>query len=300
MEGRRHQPLPLGASDGLPYSKGLMARRLLLAGMPPTTAYELARRLERDLDAAQPAGVELARVEELARELLDGAAGEEVAARLRRQDALERLPVPIVLMLGGATGTGKSTVATDAAYRLGITRVSATDFIRETIRAFFPPPAMPAVHCSSFEVGGSREEIEAGFLEQTRLVLPGIEAAIGRALREGWSIVVEGVHLVPGMVPSSIEGALVVHAVLQVASVELHRERFSDRESLTGGLRAMDKYLDSLGAIRLVQDCIVSRAERHGVAVIESSQLERAADALLDLVFAASEQLQAELVKASG
>lgn len=203
MEGRRHQPLPLGASDGLPYSKGLMARRLLLAGMPAAIAYELARRLERELAAVQPGSVELARVEQLARELLGGAEGDAVAARLRRQEALEHLHMPIVLLLGGATGSGKSTVATDVAYRLGITRVNATDFIRETIRAFFPPPAMPAVHCSSFEMGASPAEIEAGFLEQTRLVLPGIEAAIGRALREGWSIVIEGVHLVPGMLPAA-------------------------------------------------------------------------------------------------
>ena len=39
-----------------------------------------------------------------------------------------------------------------------------------------------------------------GFLDQTRNVLVGVQAALDRALHEGWSMVIEGVHLVPGMV----------------------------------------------------------------------------------------------------
>ena len=48
---------------------------------------------------------------------------------------LKQLDVPLVILIGGATGTGKSTVATEIAYRLGITRATSTDFIRQTIRA---------------------------------------------------------------------------------------------------------------------------------------------------------------------
>ena len=66
-------------------------------------------------------------------------------------------------------------------------------------------------------------------------MLVGVEAAIERALHEGWSMVIEGVHLVPGLVPAEIEGALLVHAVLRVADADEHRARFAVRDSLTGG-----------------------------------------------------------------
>ena len=49
MTQPRHAfPLPLG-DDGLPYSKGLMARALITVGVTADRAYELARRLEVDL-----------------------------------------------------------------------------------------------------------------------------------------------------------------------------------------------------------------------------------------------------------
>ena len=65
-ERRRADPLPLGG-DGLPYSKGLMARALMAAGVSAERAYELARRVEQDLVARGEAQVDLDRLEELAR-----------------------------------------------------------------------------------------------------------------------------------------------------------------------------------------------------------------------------------------
>jgi 2-phosphoglycerate kinase len=190
------------------------------------------------------------------------------------------LDPPIVLLVGGATGTGKSSVATEMAHELGITRVTSTDFIRETMRAFFSPRSMPSVHHSSFD----GEPVVEAFLDQTRKVVVGVEAAIERAMTEGWSMVLEGVHLVPGYVPATIEGAVVVHIVLAVDDEDVHRTHFHVRDSFTGGTRAMDKYLDRFVDIRRVQDVIVDQARSHGVPVVESSDPERALTEALGLV----------------
>jgi 2-phosphoglycerate kinase len=193
------------------------------------------------------------------------------------------LDQPVILLVGGATGTGKSTVATEAAHRLGITRFTSTDFIRQTIRAYFPQSEMPSVHLSSFEAGG-----EEGFLEQTRRVLVGVEASIDRAMTEGWSMVIEGVHLVPGMVPTEIDGALLVHAVLRVEDVDEHRSHFSVRDASSGGVRPLEKYLAGMDEIRRLQELIVERAQRFDVPAIESTSTEEATAALVDLVLGRS------------
>jgi 2-phosphoglycerate kinase len=279
MQPHYRDPLPLGDPSGLPYSKGMMARALLAAGVSVDSAYELATRLELDLIATGAPAVELERFEGVAAELLGEVEGARVVARMRGLATLRGLDRPILLLVGGATGTGKSTVATEAAHRLGITRVTSTDFIRQTIRAYFPPPALPVVHVSSFETGDAE-----GFLEQSRSVLIGVEASILRALNEGWSMAIEGVHLVPGLVPTEVEGALLVHAVLRVESVEEHAAHFVIRDSSTGGERPLEKYLDGLDEIRALQDVIIERAVAHGVPVIESSSIGHATTALLDLV----------------
>jgi 2-phosphoglycerate kinase len=298
MSHPRHaEPLPLGAPDQ-PYSKGLMARALVAVGVPFGRAYELARRIDQDLIDRSEQSVELERVEELAVEVLGEAEGSESVRRLRRFRELQELDLPLIVLVGGTTGTGKSTVATEAAYRLGITRVTSTDFVRQTMRAFFSKEFMPSIHFSSFEAAAGLREPEqaedpviAGFLEQTRNVLVGVQASIERALEEGWSMVLEGVHLVPGMLPR-IEGALVVQCVLAIDDEEEHSTHFMIRDAGLDGLRPHTKYIDRLDDIRRIQDHIVRRAKRHRVPVVPNIDIRTAIDAVLELVLASAEQVQ--------
>src|SRR5258705_4196269 len=179
--------------------------------------------------------------------------GAQVIRRLRLFGRLDDLDLPVVLLIGGATGTGKSTVATEIAYRLGITRVTSTDFIRQTMRAFFSHEFMPAIHYSSFEAGDvvplADDPLIAGFLEQSRNVLVGVRASIERALQEGWSMVLEGVHLVPGLLPAVQDGALVSACVLNIRDEAAHAQHFFSREG-DGAERPMAKYLDRFDEIR--------------------------------------------------
>jgi 2-phosphoglycerate kinase len=297
---RRHRrPLPLGGEDGLPFSKGLMARALMGAGISPDRAYEVALAAEREIADSGRESISLERLEELAQRALGEVDGRSAMRRLRRFQDLYELDLPIILLIGGATGTGKSTVATDVAYRLGITRVTSTDFVRQTMRAFFSREFMPAIHHSSFEAGraiaeddaDSSEAVLDGFLEQTRDVLVGVTAAIDRALQEGWSMVLEGVHLVPGMLPP-IENALVVQCVLAINDTEAHASHFWIRDTDSEGVRPYEKYLDSFDDIRLVQAYILGRARKHEVTVIENGSIDDAIGEVMELVLSAAEPLE--------
>ncbi len=204
--------------------------------------------------------------------------------------------MPIVLLLGGATGTGKSTIATEAAYRLGITRVTSTDFIRQTMRAFFSRDFMPSVHYSSFEArvgdaGHAGADGCQGFLDQTRNVLVGVQAALDRALHEGWSMVIEGVHLVPGMIPP-IEGPVVVQCVVAIGDEDEHLDHFQIRDAATGGLRPLDKYVQHFADIRALQDYIVERARRNDVPVVDRPTVESAVGEVIGLVLDATERVE--------
>jgi 2-phosphoglycerate kinase len=287
---RHADPLPLGGGDGLPYSKGLMARALMAVGVPADRAYELALRVQADLSARGAESVDIDRLEELAHEVLGENEAAQATRRLRRHASLRELDLPIILLIGGATGTGKSTVATEVAYRLGITRVTSTDFVRQTMRAFLSRKFMPSIHYSSFEVpgeGGLGGAVE-GFVEQTRNVLVGVRALIERALQEGWSLVLEGVHLVPGMLPP-VEGAMVVHCVLAIENEQLHESHFWVRDATSDGLRPVQKYVDALGDIRIVQDFILQQARSSGVPIVENGSIELSIGTVMELVLSSAE-----------
>jgi 2-phosphoglycerate kinase len=277
-------PLPLGGEHGLPYSRGLMARALMAVGVPPDRAYALARRVGDDLGRRGSETVELDRLEALAVESLGEEEGSEAVRQLRRYQELRELDLPVVILVGGATGTGKSTVATEIAYRLGITRVTSTDFVRQTMRAFFSSEFMPAIHHSSFE----GEPLIASFEEQARDVLVGVRASVERALQEGWSMVLEGVHLVPGLVPLELQGAIVSSCILKISDETAHAQHFFTREA--GADRPMGKYLDRFDSIRRLQDYLVRRADANGTPVVENETADLATRAVAELVLSAAER----------
>jgi len=295
---RRIMPLPLGGEHGLPYSRGLMARALMAVGVPADRAYALARRAGDDLAANGSTVLDFDRLAVLAGEILGEEEGSAAMHRLRRYQELRELDVPIVILVGGATGTGKSTVATEIAYRLGITRVTSTDFVRQTMRAFFSDEFMPAIHYSSFEAGDAFPDADdplvTGFLEQSRDVLVGVVASIERALQEGWSMVLEGVHLVPGMLPAQLPDALVVPCMLSIEDETAHAQHFFARDA--GSQRPTAKYLDRFAEIRRLQDYLVGRAEREGVPVIENESADEATAAVAELVLSAAERMRERVV----
>ena len=120
-------------------------------------------------------------------------------------------------------------------------------------------------------------------------MLSACAALIERALQEGWSLVLEGVHLVPGMLPP-VEGALVVHCVLAIEDEQLHESHFWVRDASSDGLRPVQKYLDALGDIRVVQDFIVDQARSAGVPVVENGSIELSIGTVMELVLSSAER----------
>jgi 2-phosphoglycerate kinase len=208
-----------------------------------------------------------------------------------RLEALRRLEIPLLVLIGGATGTGKSTVATEVAHRLGITRVTSTDVVRQTMRAFFSREFMPSIHYSSFEAGpaatvSAPDEADRnlrGFLEQTRNVLVGVRAVLGRAVEEGYSLALEGVHIVPGLM-QPLDGALFCEVLLAIEDEDEHASHFWTRDAASEGLRPFEKYLRALPEIRRIQDYLVEQAEKTRVPVIENTDMEETVDRVIGLV----------------
>jgi 2-phosphoglycerate kinase len=261
---------------GLPYSKGLMAQSLSATGMSPERAFDLARVVEQRLEREGIERIESAGLGDLTERVLGEEEGEASVRRFRHWRRLDSLERPLVVLIGGTTGVGKSTVATMLAARLGITRVIATDVVRQVLRAFFTHEAMASVHYSAFEAGGVE-----GYTDQAAQVNTGIAAIMQRACDEAKPVVIEGVHVVPGAIAAEWrERCVVVEALVVVPDPELHRGHFSHRP----GTRPPERYLSRFDDIRVLQDHLVVRAREASVAVIENDNADDTLAQLMQLV----------------
>jgi 2-phosphoglycerate kinase len=276
---------------GLPYSKGLMASQVMVTGLSPVRAYQVAEAVEERLRGLGVPSISSAQLGELALEVLEEIAGERYARNFLRWREVEALDVPLVVLIGGTTGVGKSTIATQLATRLGIVRVVATDAIREVMRALFSRELMPTLHASSFEAGSvlreppSRDAVVVGFREQTAAVAVGVQALVERAAMEGTHLIIEGAHVVPGFLDLAAwsERIVAVPVIVTVEDEDVHRSHFAVRASDHAG-RPAQRYLERFDDIRRVQRYIKSQALSHGVQVIANHGFDRVLAGVIDLV----------------
>lgn len=190
---------------------------------------------------------------------------------------------PLVFLLGGTAGCGKSTIATRLASRLEIARMQSTDMLREVMRTMIPREAEPILHKSSYtawqelpeEIQDSEDRnqrIYIGYCRQAEILSVAIKAVIHRALHERVSVIVEGVHFHPTIIKKIIEpgDALVVPVMLAVLKRKALQSRIKGRSTNVPQRRA-DRYLEHFESIWQLQTFLLSESDAAGVPIISNT-----------------------------
>ena len=282
----------------LPFSRGILTRSITLAGVEVGIAYIIATEVQKELNEKKRKLVTTEEIRELTyRKLLEHGLS-EAAKRYLFWRQLRRLKIPITILLGGATGVGKTTIATELAFRLGIRSVIGTDTIREVMRKIIAPELLPDLHTSSFLAWKTmpRGNVEdslliKGFRNQVEHVSVGIAAVLERAYKEGFNAIIEGIHLVPGYVELKENSFMYVITVRGRKDLEA---RFYERARYSK--RPADYYLKHLDAIIEIQEFIVERAKEHGIPVINNVELEKTVNEIMeDIMERLMERIEAKM-----
>jgi 2-phosphoglycerate kinase len=291
-EKRRKHIFISEQEHGLPYSKGLTASSLMATGLPPGRSYAVANKVEQELHALGEERVPAERLRDITLDVLRREAGDEYAAAFIKWQSVAELDIPLIILIGGATGVGKSTIATQLATRLGITRVVSTDAVRQVLRSAFTEEMFPTLYASSFEAGEavrqpiphSGDRLIIGFREQAAAVAVGAQALIDRAMEEGTDIILEGAHLVPGFLEGvESEDAVIVPLLVTIEDEDLHRSHFYLRAREPRG-RSGDRYLAAFKQIRRIQKYMINSAMMRSVPIVEHDDLDNTLSKIIDQV----------------
>ena len=124
-----------------------------------------------------------------------------------------------------------------------------------------------------------------GFRDHVDTVSIGVEAVIERALKEGISIVIEGVHIVPGFISEDLVSKHNVNMfVLTLQDEEVHKGRFYSRCRQQWARRPLKRYMNSFGAIRRTHKYFESQANKHHIPVIENIDVTTTIDSIIETI----------------
>ena len=271
-----------------PFSVGILTRSLEACVVDRESAHEVARRVQQAVQESGEYEIDLPILRRLIHQSLKRYCSVEAADNYLSRLQFENSGEPLIILVGGTTGTGKSTVSTELAYLLDVVRTQSTDIMREIIKCYLAPHVVPTLGYSSFEAWRGLPAMEtvdrkretdnptiAGFLAQFDNVKSALEATIARAVKERHDIIIDGVHIVPSKLDllKASRNAVVVPVMLAVTTREQLRNQLSWR-SREQPDRGSSRYLEQLDAIWDLQSFLLNLADKAQVPVIANWAIE--------------------------
>mmetsp|Transcript_4868 Transcript_4868/g.17649 ORF Transcript_4868/g.17649 Transcript_4868/m.17649 type:complete len:508 (-) Transcript_4868:1092-2615(-) len=200
----------------------------------------------------------------------------------------------VTILLCGTSGCGKSTLASLLGSRLGITTVLSTDTLRHMMRSFVDTETNPLLWASTYSAGqhldNSFQSDHArtlhGYKAQSEMVVDWMDSVISACERRKESLIVEGVHLNIRFVMRLYEKhPTMLPFLIYIENEAKHKERFAVRAKYMTLDAKGNKYVQNLRNIRLIQDYLCRRADKHKIPKVNNTNVDRSVAAIHNTVF---------------
>ena len=280
------------------FSVDLLSRYLEGCSIRQEETLEVARLVHESLRQRGQRTIDRVGLRRVVHDTLRAACSDDAADRFLSRCRFRESGEPLILLIGGPTGAGKSTVAARIAYLFDIVRTQSTDMMREIIRCYLVPHVAPTLGFSSFDAWRGLPEMDpvrgqtstdspvvSGFLAQFGTVKVALEATIQRAVMERNDLIVDGVHVLPvGLdLSAASDEAVVVPLMLAVATMERLDDQLK-RRSREQPYRDAQRQRQALERIWELQGFMTELAEKAGIPVISSWELNETVEQVIDEV----------------
>lgn len=285
-----------------PFSKGILSKSLVRSEVDPEMAYEIASKVEESITKDGTTVISITDLITIVKERL-----KEVDPSLSKKyvvwKEIRRSKDPLIILIGGASGIGTSSISFELANRLGIKSLLSTDMIREVMRKIVSKQLCPTLFESSYTAEDALttpappefDKTLLGFKDHVETVSVGLTGVIERSIKEGISIIIEGVHIVPGFIDEELLNTPNVYMfVLALSDEEIHRGRFYSRCRQLWARRPLKRYLKNFTSIRKTHNYIVNVADKNDIPVIENIDVTTTIDEIIEHILEVKQQERLE------
>ena len=188
---------------------------------------------------------------------------------------------PIILILEGASATGKSMLAVRMIENLSSTRMLSTDTIRQILRTSFSKGDYPELFCHTYQAHKYKQtgpehlpDVVRGYLAQCKIIQPIVIDMVSLIPNEGVTAIIEGVHIIPGKIKES--NPEVIEIIINPSRAD-HEAMFTSKH-FAGGLLTVSSSkksrLAEFEATREIQEFMIDQARQANTHIIDFVEYE--------------------------
>jgi len=274
------------------FSENILLRSILKTGVDFQDAVRIINSVENQISGRK--SIDAEELFEITRKALLETKGQKFARRysawhkynlLRRKGKAPSLQI----LVGGSPAVGKSVSITDIGFRLAISRTMTTDAIRRVLKVVIMDN--PVLHLPSYQVWKKlptkdkikNREVE-GFIKQVEFLRPFVEEIIIKSIKDGKDIAIEGVHVVPWILPEELEKKKnVIFALLRAPERKVYREMFFSKR-LREGVANKKAIEEDFKVCLKIDRFLVKEAKKRKLPIIKVGSVGQVVRDLLEII----------------
>jgi len=151
-ETKRQQRIIVRSDKGdSPFSAGILTHSLEACVIDRKPAIKVALRVQEAMQQRGQSEIDPRALGRLIYQSLKEYCSNEATNNYLSRRQFKTSGKSLIILVGGATGTGKSTVCSELAHRLNVVRTQSTDMMRGIIRSYLAPRVVSTLGFSSFD-----------------------------------------------------------------------------------------------------------------------------------------------------
>ncbi len=173
-----------------------------------------------------------------------------------------RFTIPVVILIGGAAGTGKSTLASKLVEEISNVNLMGTPIIRTLLKLFVTHSKNPYLYKHTFDLyPGNRKNLksvkllEKYYNQQSEPIMEVTEQFLNFLSSEKQNYIIEGSNILPKQY-SNHRDIILIEIYMEVSDEKIHRKMFSGP---THNREISDNRFENL---RLLHDYVIKQAKK--------------------------------------